>query len=126
MSETATKTEQQRTELQNRALHLYFKFIAEALNDAGLDMRKVLKPHVSIPWSTETVKDYLWRPLQIALLGKKSTTQLSTKEIDKVFDVLNRHLGTEFGVQEDFPSVETIMYKQYGYATPNTKVKETN
>jgi hypothetical protein len=126
MSEIQTKKEQQRTELQNRALHLYFTFIAGALNDAGLDMRKVLKPEVSIPWSTETVKEYLWRPIQKLQLGKTSTTQLTTKEIDLVFDTLNRHLGEKFGVHEDFPSVETIMYKQLGYAPSNTKIKARN
>ena len=38
--------------------------IANALNDAGLDMKKVLKPEIDIPWNTATVKEYLWRPVQ--------------------------------------------------------------
>lgn len=115
-----------RTELQNKALHLYFKLIAEALNTAGLDMRKVLKPEVDIPWSTETVKEYLWRPIQKLQLGKVSTTKLTTKDINLVYDTLNRHLGEKFGIQEDFPSIQTIMYKKYGYAPSKPKIKATD
>lgn len=97
-----------RTAQQNRALHLYFTHLAEALNDAGLDMRKVLKPEVEIPWSTMSVKEFLWRPIQEAQLGKSSTTELTTDEIDKVYDTVNRHLA-KHGVHVSFPSVEELM-----------------
>ena len=103
------KKEKQRTILQNNALHLYFENLAETLNSAGLDMKKVLKPEIDIPWSKETVKEYLWKPIQNAQLGKKSTTELTTKEIDKVFDTINRHLGEKLGVHTDFPSIEDIL-----------------
>lgn len=126
MAEYTQKPEQKRTDAQNRALHLYFTLIADTLNDAGLDMRKVLKPGVDIPWSTDTVKEYLWRPIQKLQLRKESTTQLITKEIDKVFDTLNRHLGEKFGIHEDFPSIETIMFKQLGYAAHSKKPKKAN
>ena len=46
-----------RTDKQNKSLHLYFVLLADALNDAGLDMRKTLKPGVEIPWNYKTVKD---------------------------------------------------------------------
>jgi len=110
--EKENKEEQQRTAQQNKALHLYFTFVAEALNDAGYDMRKsleVLQSGVDVPWETKTVKEYLWRPVQKAQLEKTSTTQLTTKEIDKVFDTLNRCLGEKFGITVPFPSIESIM-----------------
>jgi hypothetical protein len=103
-----------RTATQNRALHLWFELLAEELNRAGLDMRLVLKPEVSIPWNKQTVKDYLWRPIQKAQLGKKSTTELTTAEIDKVFDTITLHLGEKFGKWCDFipfPSIESMMDK---------------
>lgn len=100
-----------RTILQNKALHLYFQMVADALNDAGYDMKRALKPHVEIPWSKDSVKTFMWKPIQEVLIGEKSTTQLSTKDIDKVFDVLNRHLGEKFEIHEGFPSIETIMLK---------------
>ena len=103
------KTSKQRTLQQNKALHLYFQLLADALNEAGLDMRKTLKPSIDIPWTATTIKEYLWRPIQLAQLRKKSTTELDTKEIDKVWETLNRHLGERFGLHEPFPSVEQIM-----------------
>lgn len=39
----------ERTLTQNRAIHLWFTMLADALNDAGLDMRTVLKPEIEIP-----------------------------------------------------------------------------
>ena len=84
MKEEDKKEEKQRTLQQNKALHLLFTLIAETLNDAGLDMRAVLKPGVEIPWSGETVKDYIWKPIQKIQIGKEHTADLTTKEIDIV------------------------------------------
>src|SRR3990167_3370994 len=55
---------QQRTPQQNKGLHLFFTQLAEALNLAGLEMKVVLKGDTQIWWTLETVKEYLWRPLQ--------------------------------------------------------------
>lgn len=57
------KEEKQRTILQGRALHKYFELVGEALNVAGLDMKKVLKPNVDIPWNKDSVKNFLWKPV---------------------------------------------------------------
>ena len=103
----------QRTSQQNRALHLYFRQLADELNDRGLSVQETLKPDVSIDWNERLVKELLFRPVQQALLGKKSTTELTTKEIDEVFDIINRHLGEKFGISIEFPSIETIMWRQY-------------
>ena len=103
--------EKQRTTLQNRALHLFFANLSHHFNERGLDMRKVLNPGIEIPWSPQTVKEYIWRPIQKALLLKESTKDLNTKDIDKVFDTINRHLGEKFGLTEPFPSIEAIMEK---------------
>src|SRR3990167_11125492 len=83
---TGEKIYQPRTARQNRAMHLLYRFIATTLNDAGYDMRAVLKPEIDIPWNGKTVKEYLWRPIQKLQLKKESTTELTTKEIDEVFD----------------------------------------
>lgn len=99
----------QRTTQQNKALHLLLGMLANALNDAGYDMKKTLREDVDIPWEAKTVKEYLWRPIQQAQLGKDSTTELTTVEIDKVFDTLNRHLGEKTGVHVSFPSIEELI-----------------
>jgi hypothetical protein len=106
------KTYPQRTKQQNKALHVLFNLLAQTLNDNGLDMRKTLKPEVEIPWSGRSVKEYLWRPIQTAQLNKKSTTELTTKEIDEVFDTINKHLGEKFGFHVPFPSIEELMLRE--------------
>lgn len=101
----------QRTLSQNSALHLYCSHLAAGLNAAGFDMKRTLKHDVDIPWTAETVKEFLWRPIQKAQLMKHSTTQLTTKEIDAVVDTLTRHLGEKTGVYVEFPSIETLIHE---------------
>lgn len=109
MSDLNTKDYPQRTLKQNKALHVLFQVLANELNENGLDMRKTLKPSVEIPWSGRSVKEWLWKPIQKAQLNKDSTTKLTTVEIDQVFDTLVRHLGQQFGIQLNFPSIEQTL-----------------
>ena len=97
-----------RTTTQNKAMHKGFQLLAEVLNDAGLDQRKVLKPSIAIPWSGASVKEQLFKPIMKAMLEKKSTTELEKQgEIDKVWDVLMRHLGEKFNLEYlEFPHLE--------------------
>lgn len=97
---------EQRTPTQNRALHLWFRRLAEALNEAGLDMKHTLKPEVEIPWDEHTIKQFLWKPIQELAVGKKSTTELETKEVSRIYDIMNRHLGEKFGIYVAFPNEE--------------------
>lgn len=92
-----------RTTTQNSALHVFFRLLAEALNDAGYDMKRVIKPEVDIPWNERSVKEFLWKPIQHAVIDKDSTTRLDTKQVSQVYDVLNRHLAEKFGVSVPFP-----------------------
>ena len=101
--------EEKRTTKQNKALHAYFTLLANTLNEAGLDMRVVLKPEIAIEWTPKTVKEKLWKPIQEALLDKKSTTELLKKQdIDKVYDTLHRHLSEKFGAISEFPPFPSL------------------
>jgi len=91
--------ERQRTLTQNKALHLWFRLLAETLNDAGLDMRRMIREDIDIPWTGPAVKEYLWRPIQQAMHQKKSTADANRVEYTEVRDVLERHLGQRFGIQ---------------------------
>jgi hypothetical protein len=102
VEETEVKPKQ-RTLTQNSALHLFFSLVAETLNDAGLDMKKTLKPEIDIDWTPESVKNYLWRPVQKAMLGKESTTELTKLEVGQVYETLNRFLGEKFAVHVPWP-----------------------
>lgn len=109
MTELQPKEYEQRTPRQNRALHVLFQLLANTLNDNGLDMKKTLKPSVDIPWTGASVKEWLWKPMQKAQLNKDSTTKLTTVEIDQVFDTLVRHLGEQFGISLNFPSIDQTL-----------------
>lgn len=102
--------EKQRSGAQNRSIHKYLTMLADELNQAGLDMKVVLKPEVEIPWSLESTKEYLWKPIQKAMKMKESTTELTTKEVDEVYKVLDRHISQKFGITLPFPSSEEEMF----------------
>lgn len=93
----------ERTPQQNNALHKYFELVAEELNNAGFDIQKTITHQMDIPWSKESVKELIWRQAQKTLKQKVSTTELSTKDIDEVYDVVNRYLA-QFGIHIPFPS----------------------
>lgn len=113
--EKETSKESQRTLRQNRSLHKGYALIAQALNDSGQDMRTFLKPSVQIPWTMESVKKHIWEPVQNAMLDKESTTQLNTKQVDEIWEVVSKILG-ERGVFVRFPSEEPPIYnpEEYG------------
>lgn len=102
---------EQRTLQQNKALHKYFELLADALNDSGLDMKKVIT--VDVPWSADTVKQWLWKPVQKAQLLKESTTELTTAEVDKVYETVNRLMAEKFDLHVPFPSDEESMLQSY-------------
>ncbi len=100
----SVKSAKTRTLTQNSSIHKYCALLAEAFNDAGLDMQKVLAEGTNIPWSESKVKEDIWRVVQVAALGKESTTKLETNEVSKVYDIVNRHISQTFGIFIPFPS----------------------
>lgn len=100
-----------RSNAQNAAIHLYCTFLADKLNAAGFDMAHYpYKEAMQIPWTMQTVKDYLWRPIMRVGLHKESTTNLTSEEVSKVYDTLNRYVGEKTGVFVEFPSEETLFH----------------
>jgi hypothetical protein len=104
-------TTEKRTLSQNAAMHLYFQLLAEGLNDAGLDMKKVLKPSVAIPWTKQSIKNHLWKPVQLAMFDTESTKKLEKKQVSMVYETLNRHMSTEFSTGLHFPCVDEAMLR---------------
>ena len=92
----------QRTSVQSNALHKYCGDLAKALNDSGQDMRMV-KDDVELPWTKETVKELLWKPIQKAVTGEESTRKVKVDDYEKVYDVLNKHLATNKGIMVYWP-----------------------
>lgn len=101
--------DKRRTSQQNKAMWVYLTRLSEQLNDAGLDMRAVLKPGVDIPWTKQSAHDQLWIPIQEIMTGKASTTEMDTVEPSRIYEVLNRHIAEKFGVSIPWPSDEPPM-----------------
>ena len=96
----------QRTDQQRKALEVYCKLCAEAINNAGLTMQESLKTLMDVEWSQETFKNIVWKAAQKKFLNKDSTTQLEKHEIDEVYDHVNRWLA-KLGVDSiPFPTDE--------------------
>ena len=104
-----------RTGLQNSALHLYFNMLADALNDAGLDMIAVMSKlfkQPALPWSPVAVKERLWREVQKHVYGTDSTTKLDTDQVSVVYEALNVATTQKLGVGVNFPERLMQMYEQ--------------
>ncbi len=100
----SVKTGKQRTSTQNAALHLYCTQLAEALNDAGLDMVTVLSPGTEIPWTEHSIKSEMWKKVQKAMTGHESTTKPKTTEYGPIYDTISRYISQTFGVFVPWPS----------------------
>jgi hypothetical protein len=88
-------------------MHLFFRLLADELNAGGFNVRLVLQQKMDIDWTPALVKEALWRPAQKVILKKKSTTELEkTKDIEVIYEHLNRHLGEHFGVHVPWPLFE--------------------
>ena len=103
------EVKKQRTKPQNRSIHLFCTMLADRLNSTGMDMVRSIKilrksPEVAIPWTPEAVKKWLWHPVQKAMFDIESTTELDTRQVDQVKNVLNKNLADKLGVSCDFPS----------------------
>ena len=98
-----------RTSRQNSALHKYFEFISNELNDLGLEFQhNGLNDNVfSMRYTPTLVKEFVWRPIQLTLFNIESTTKLDTKQMNEVIDVITKFFGDR-GIVLPFPSIESI------------------
>lgn len=94
------------TDNQRKAFHKGCEELADYLNAHGKDMRAVLKHDVDIPWSKDTVKEFIFRPIMKAMYGYESHTELKKiEEVSKLWDVAMKHLGERVEVEYmEFPN----------------------
>lgn len=99
--------EKQRTQSQNKALHLYCAQLAKKLNDAGYTQERVLAEFnhsFVLPWTMEAVKA-LFRVCSEAMYKKTSTAKLTTTEMKAIYQAFDARIAeiTE-GVRIDWPT----------------------
>ncbi len=96
-----------RSAQQNRTLHMWLEMIAGALNDAGLDIKQVIKADVS--WTMTSVKEIIWRSIQKAITHKQSSTKLTQEEFSQTVETVNRLMGEKYGIHVKFPSIDNML-----------------
>ena len=91
-----------RTQHQNSAIHAYCREVAEVMAAHGMDMKTVIKDGVPIEPTMYLVKDYMWRPVQEAVTGVKSTTRVNKFEVNEVYEHLSRLLVEKYSINVPF------------------------
>jgi len=99
----------QRTTQQNRALYKFYELVSEDLNNAGYSVLKTLRHDVEIDWNATLFKELMWKPIQKAITKKNSTADLTSGELQIIYDTLNRHLGEKLKIHTPFPSLESMI-----------------
>lgn len=97
-----------RTLPQNNALHLYLSMMAKKLQDAGHDQAMMcakFKDGFSIPVTQEFLKE-VFQTVSENMYQKRHTSELTTKEMQAVYDAFNNGMGTVFGVSLPWPHRE--------------------
>ena len=93
------KNGKRRTSQQQAALEVWCRNTAEFFNEAGItrEIRSSIFKEGSFEcdWTRDSVKNEVWRPVQVALTQKESTTDQSTSDYAKTYDTLVRAFGTK-------------------------------
>lgn len=101
------KPEKSYTYKQRGALHVWFRLLATAMNDAGL-LRKVIRVNgdlVEEEWTEDSVKIDIYKVVLRGLTGKNSTEEQDTVEPSVVVNHINRHFGEKHGFTVGFPTL---------------------
>jgi gamma-glutamyl:cysteine ligase YbdK (ATP-grasp superfamily) len=101
--------QEKRTNSQNSALHVYCQELANELNGAGVSMQAFVKD-IQADHTMESVKS-LWRAFAKAKYGKQSTTELTRREINDIYEEVNRHVS-QWGIHIAWPSNEPPLLEE--------------
>ena len=58
------------------------------------------------------VKEFIWKPIQLTMFGIKSTTEITTLQINTILDVLSKFFS-ERGIAIHFPSKIDLLIKDF-------------
>ncbi len=109
------KEKKPRTEAQNNALHPTLREYAAKLNDAGYDYRQfieeALKKGVPLPWTEHNIK--LTFDLVTEALYGKTSSELTTVEMQDCWKVFHDHIAKLTGVTQEWHSRETQLLNEY-------------
>lgn len=94
-----------RSNKQNKALHVYFKFISDGLNELGQEFQYIgIRGFgFQMRYTPIIIKEIFWKPIQKQLFDIDSTTQLNSEMLNEIIDIFSKFFA-EKGVYLEFPS----------------------
>lgn len=107
-------TEKQRSISQNKSLHKLFADISAHCIANNIDMKTIIE-HMKnhrCEASPTAIKN-VWKDIQQTITSKKSTTELTTKEIDEVYEEFNKVISEITHEYFPFPSIEELLLMQH-------------
>lgn len=97
----------QRTLTQNAAAHVFFDHVAEVLNDCGFEQHVFFKDGFFVRWNQSTIKENVWKPVQLAVCGESSTTKPTRAQYGEIYEHVNRLLSAK-GIHVEWPSRDGV------------------
>lgn len=97
-----------RTWRQNNTLHLLFRRMAKDLNDAGFEIPHPFKPDLEIPYSEESVKELLYKPIITMYFKVDRSTELTTEQLSESMTILVDAVNRNTGVYTPIPTGEPV------------------
>ena len=97
-----------RTWRQNNTLHLLFRRMAKALNDAGFEIPHPFKPDLEIPYSEESVKELLYKPIITMYFKVDRSSDLDAEQLSESMTILVDAVNRNTGVYTPIPVGEPV------------------
>ena len=102
------KASGKRTLSQNASIHLFCQWISTLYNDNGHTYNNPMG--IETTWSMNMVKELIFKPLMFDLLGKKSTTELLSNEVDLIASTIIDYFAN-LGFNIEFPNIQSLLNK---------------
>ena len=107
--------ERQRSTQQNKSFYKWIEEVASECEAQGVDRKTMVEDlsDASIPITGKFIKEVIWFHYMVAMYGKESTTQLTTKEMTEVEKSVTLHLQEHYGLQTKWPSQEEQEFESF-------------
>jgi len=94
----------------NKALHLWFRLIAEALTAGGYGVKRFMEEvkNEEIDFNEIMVKEQIWKAIQRPMTETESTRDLNHEELDAIIKQVDRILCS-IQIDVEFPSQAKLM-----------------
>lgn len=94
---------------QQNSIWLWCSLIASELSKHEVSMVQLLasmRRSADIYPTKDSVREFIWKPVQKAITGKQSMTYLERTELDQIIDPIAKFLGESHYLDVAFPSKE--------------------